>query len=90
MCMSTEALACLRSAEAFPASPQAERAGQADELATRYAASELRASNAALLEQDMAHREVLPGTLKELRTRRATVTPFYWGVKTILKASSRH
>lgn len=40
---------------------------------------------AQVLARDMAERQVSPQILKELRTRRATVTPFYWGVKTILK-----
>ncbi len=33
--------------------------------------------------------QVSPQILKELKTRRATVTPFYWGVKTILKVQAR-
>ena len=64
---------------------QAERAGLADEFAARYTESDLRVSNEAVLARDMAERQVSPQILKELRTRRATVTPFYWGVKTILK-----
>ncbi|KAK9904972.1 hypothetical protein WJX75_006687 [Coccomyxa subellipsoidea] len=64
---------------------KAERAGLADEFAARYAESNLRAANEEVLARDMAERQVSPQILKELRTRRATVTPFYWGVKTILK-----
>ncbi|CAL8464409.1 g3944 [Coccomyxa elongata] len=64
---------------------KAERAGHADDFAARYAASELRVANDAMLESDMAERQVSPQILKELQTRHATVTPFYWGVKTILK-----
>ncbi len=37
---------------------QAERAGHADDFAARYAASELRATNDAMLESDMAERQV--------------------------------
>ena len=40
------------------AGEQAERAGHADDFAARYAASELRATNDAMLENDMAERQV--------------------------------
>ena len=69
-------------------STQADRDGQALEFAQRYAASDVAASNAEALRVDMAAREVSPQIAKELRARQGTSTPFYFGVKTILKASS--
>lgn len=69
-------------------STQADRDGQALEFAQRYAASDVAASNAEALRADMAAREVSPQIAKELRARQGTSTPFYFGVKTILKASS--
>jgi hypothetical protein len=64
---------------------QADRDGRVAEFAEKYACSQLRVDNEWELEQDMAERQVSPEILKELSARRATSTPFYWGVKTILK-----
>lgn len=66
-------------------SVQADRDGLVDVFAEKYAASEQRIANDLLLEQDMAERHVSADIQKELQARRATSTPFHWGVKTILK-----
>ncbi len=42
----------------FALHPQAERAGLADEFAARYAQSDLRIANEAVLARDMAERQV--------------------------------
>lgn len=68
---------------------QADRDGKALEFAERYQASEMCAANAEALQADMAQREVSGQIRKELRARQGTSTPFYFGVKTILKASNR-
>lgn len=64
---------------------QADRDGQALEFAQRYQASALCAANARDLQHDLEQREVSAQIAKELRARQGTSTPFYFGVKTILK-----
>lgn len=68
---------------------QADRAGLAGAFAAAYEGSALAAGNAAALERDMAERHVSAAISKELATSRATTTPFWWGVKTILKVRAR-
>ena len=69
----------------LPACAQADRDGKALEFAQRYQASALCAANAGDLQHDLERREVSPQIAKELRARQGTSTPFYFGVKTILK-----
>ena len=64
---------------------QADRDGKALDFAQRYQASALCTANAAELQHDLERREVSPQIAKELRARQGTSTPFYFGVKTILK-----
>ncbi|CAL5220625.1 g2668 [Coccomyxa viridis] len=64
---------------------KADRDGKALEFAQRYQASALCAANAGDLQRDLERREVSPQIAKELRARQGTSTPFYFGVKTILK-----
>ena len=64
---------------------QADRDGKALEFAQRYQASALCAANAGDLQHDLERREVSPQIAKELHARQGTSTPFYFGVKTILK-----
>ena len=64
---------------------QADRDGKAAEFKQRYDASDLRAANAACLEQDMAKCQVSDQIRRELSARRATTTPSYFGIMTILK-----
>ena len=66
---------------------QADRDGKALEFAERYRASQQCTENAEALRGDMAAREVSAQVKKELRARQGTSTPFYFGVKTILKVS---
>jgi len=67
---------------------QADRDGLALEFAQRYQASELCAANAEGLQQDLAKREVSAQISKELRASVGTSTPYWFGVKTILKVTS--
>ena len=51
-----------------------------------YAASPLRARNEAELDGLLQHTSrINPATLKELSIKRATVTPFWWGLWTMFK-----
>ena len=66
---------------------QADRDGKALEFAERYRGSQQCAAATEALRDDMAAREVSAQVRKELRARQGTSTPFYFGVKTILKVS---
>ena len=66
---------------------QADRDGKALAFAERYRASQQCTENAEALHGDMAAREVSAQVKKELRARQGTSTPFYFGIKTILKVS---
>ena len=67
---------------------QADRDGKALEFAERYRASQQCAAATEALRDDMAAREVSAQVRKELRARQGTSTPFYFGVKTILKVGA--
>ena len=65
---------------------KADRDGRAESFADTYAASPLAADNATRLEALLADRTPLPHHLvQELAVVRTTVTPFWWGLKTIVK-----
>ncbi|PNW71306.1 hypothetical protein CHLRE_16g648700v5 [Chlamydomonas reinhardtii] len=62
---------------------EADRDGKGGALADAYAASDLAAANAAALAGHVAHFQntTLPEDLsRELATKTATVTPFWWGI----------
>ncbi|GLC33334.1 hypothetical protein PLESTB_000344800 [Pleodorina starrii] len=66
---------------------EADIAGQSDQLADHYAGSQLYLANAARIDQYLSESaDVLPEHIqKELAVRSATVTPWWWGLKTLIK-----
>jgi len=65
---------------------KADRDGTAAAFADTYDASPLAASNLKALEAKLADLTPLPHHLEqELSVQRTTVTPFWWGLKTIVK-----
>ncbi|GLI65656.1 hypothetical protein VaNZ11_009256 [Volvox africanus] len=66
---------------------EADIAGQSDKMADFYASSQLFLDNAARIDQYLSEStDVLPETIqKELAVRSATVTPWWWGLKTLVK-----
>lgn len=69
---------------------KADREGRAADFAGRYAMSELATTNARAVDAALADRvAVSPTVAAELATKSATTTPFWWGVRTILKHRGR-
>ncbi|GMH35776.1 hypothetical protein BSKO_03644 [Bryopsis sp. KO-2023] len=65
---------------------QADREKKGGELAKSYESSELKKENDADLEGFLKEKDEVSGdTLKELAIKRATVTPFYSALKTLIK-----
>ena len=59
---------------------------RAGEFADDYAGSALKKENDEALERHSKQRSMISGEMqKELQVRRATVTPFWWAVKTLVK-----
>jgi hypothetical protein len=69
---------------------QADRENRAGELAEAYAASKLKAANDAELERLAGERSLVSEkTMTELSVKRATATPFFWALKTLIKVRRR-
>lgn len=65
---------------------KADRTGQGPQLAEKYVKSELYKEMDEQLETFMAEKTHIPsGTMKELAVKRATVTPFWSALKTLVK-----
>lgn len=66
---------------------EADRRGQGADFAAFYAKSDLYKSNIAAIDQYMTddHLDLPPEVQKELATTRSTVTPWWWGIKTLVK-----
>ncbi len=65
---------------------EAARQGRGGELAKYYAGSALAKENSATLDKYVNEKEELPAHIAaELQTKSATVTPWWWGLKTLIK-----
>jgi ATP-binding cassette subfamily G (WHITE) protein 2 len=65
----------------------ADRQGKGGDLATVYEKSDIKANNDAQLERLMSEKasDLPPEVLKELQVTKATVTPWWWAFKTLVK-----
>jgi len=65
---------------------EADRAGKAEQLAATFAnAREAKALEGQLLKHQDSKKDLTAEEQKELATKKATVTPWWWGIKTIAK-----
>ena len=65
---------------------EADRRGKSDVFADAYATSQLKKDNDAQIDKLLSKKTELPDSVKkELGARSATVTPFWWGLKTLIK-----
>lgn len=69
---------------------EADRQGRGSELAEHYSKSQLALDNKAMLDRYLTEKEEIPAHIaKELSTTSSTVTPWWWGLITLIKYRTR-